>query len=44
MNDRCEVIEISMTFLFVRDWVVKDASCYLRNNQLNGEVLWYLYP
>ena len=39
--------------IFVWDRVVKDASCYLRNEQLNppicvvyfqGEVLWYLHP
>ena len=45
------MLKISLKF-FVWDWVVKDASCYLKN-QLNtafsviyfkGEVLYYLYP
>ena len=52
-KDRWEVIKISMTFLCVLNRAVKDASCYLRNEQLNppfsvihfkGEVLWYFYP
>ena len=28
------MIKISVTFS-LQDWVVKDASCYLRNEQLN---------
>ena len=31
---RWEVIQISMTF-FVQNWLVKDTSDYLRNEQLN---------
>ena len=33
-KDSWEVIKISLTF-FVWNWVDKDASCYLRNEQLN---------